>query len=473
MTSDDLVWNIDSRWFGPEEGPYTVMAKLAIANALTPKDMAQALGTTLLKGSAVPVHGRTLLDLSWARPNGRAACDLVAGLAERCLSDGNPRWWRCLASDTSFRYCTDCIALGFHSSLCQIDGLTHCPVHRTPLLDRCRVCGVKTPRFALNAEEALGPMICGQCGTALGAAWDPENYFRSWNPISFDAYNALGRDLQRLEQLSITWPDQGAWLLDPADPHSATKRRARTFEVLTSLISTDTAGAPRGLTIRRYRARQSAQPRDLAAIDAAAARRTAIYKSIRRHFRRRLKCGNRLVHARRDDLIWDYPHAVLLPANPSVSADLHGFLSWRTRFEADHLRGEIQTGRARHLNLRYGMVGWPTKWRSTDAAWANFCLMCLQQELVAAHQFRQELGGLDLHKPSDASSWMELAQRLHHRFGPVSRQWPTGVTCFAVSASTPPGGGELQLVLVSATSGMEGVADCVPAAQAPGTGAQA
>ena len=86
---------------------------------------------------------------------------------------------------------------------------------------------------------------------------------------------------------------------------------------------------------------------------------------------------------------------------------------------------------------------------------------------------RHQRGGLDLRKPSDASSWMELAQRLHHRFGPVSRQWPTGVTCFAVSASTPPGGGELQLVLVSATSGMEGVADCVPAAQAPGTGAQA
>jgi len=460
-TSDHRVWNIEPHWFGPGEGPYTVVAKLMLANGLTPKDMAQALGSTLVKGMAVPVHGRTLLDLSWARPSGHTAGDLVAGLAGRCLSRANPRWWRCLAGDASFRYCAECIEVGFHSSLCQVDGLSHCPVHRTSLLDRCRHCGSKTSRFALTAEETLGPLVCPQCGRALGAAWEPENHFRSWGQHSFDAYDALGRDLQKLEQLSITWPDQGAWLLDPADPHSDTKRRARTFDVLTSLISTDAAASPRGLAIRRYRARQSAQLWEVATIDAAAARRTAIYKSIRRHFRRRLKCGSRRVRALRDDFIWDYPHTVLLPANPSVSADLHGFLSWRTRFESDYLPGEIKSGRSSHLNLRYGLVGWPTKWRSTDAAWAEFCLMCLQQELVAARQFRLELGELDLRKPSDASSWMELARRLHHRFGPVSRQWPVGITCFAVSASTPSPGGDLQLILVSANSGTEGVADCV------------
>lgn len=458
---NDWQWTVDANWFGVCEGPYTVFAKLVIGNGLIQEDLLKGLNARLLKSNPAQLHGRTFLDLSWARPTCPAYADLIAEVTKRTLSQSNPRWWRCLASDNALRYCPQCIAQGFQSVLCQIDGLTLCPVHNVPIVDRCLSCNRKTPRYALTEEILLSPLTCPDCEVAYGAAWSPENHFASWHSMPARAYETLGRELQQVERLSITWPDQGAWLLDPADPRSDAKRRARTFELLTSFVHSTVIQPSERINVRRYAIERSAQPWTLDDIDHRAAVRTTIYKSIRRHFRRRLKCKNSRVHARREDLIWDCPHSVLLPANASVGSELHGFLSWRTRFEADRLWGEISTGRSNELHLRYGVVGWPAKWRSTDAAWANFCLACLKHELMSAEHFRTELGKLDLHSQSDRSDWLELATRLHHRFGPVSRLWPAGITCFAISASGDPSASDLQLVLVSARSGEEGIAECV------------
>lgn len=88
---NDWQWTVDANWFGVCEGPYTVFAKLVIGNGLIQEDLLKGLNARLLKSNPSQLHGRTFLDLSWARPTGPAYADLIAEVTKRTLSQSNPQ----------------------------------------------------------------------------------------------------------------------------------------------------------------------------------------------------------------------------------------------------------------------------------------------------------------------------------------------------------------------------------------------
>jgi hypothetical protein len=62
------------------------------------------------------------------------------------------------------RFCSRCMARGYHSVVHQFEGLQRCPIHGTVLETRCRSCG-KATRYHLNAKLIDAPFGCAQCGS--------------------------------------------------------------------------------------------------------------------------------------------------------------------------------------------------------------------------------------------------------------------------------------------------------------------
>ena len=444
---------VNPSWLSPLEGPYTVLAKLQMTNAMRPQDMCEIFGARLLCSHARTLHGRSLLDISWAHRSRSRAGELLADLSARTLCAYSERWWRALGSDQRLRFCPSCAALGFQSVLCQLEGLTHCPVHGDVIADCCLACGASTPRYAITREAFEVPMTCRSCGRPYADCWHEAQRFSGWStPDGVQAYDAIGQWLRSLETIDCLWPDQSAWMLDPTEP----KLEARKS---TSML---------GLLCRFREApfeRDHANDPEVHAFDLPTQQldglgakfrqpersRRQIYKSIRRHYRAALGASHRTVWEHRDDLIWDYPRSVVMPANRNVDAEIHAFLSWRTRFETEPLSGEIATRREARLELRFELINWPMSWHASDSAWGHFVQACLQCELSQAIHLHRQLDGLDVHRPVDLARWLELVGATCHRFGPARQAWPAALTCFVLNSSRASGHGRLVLVLPPCT----------------------
>lgn len=431
-------WFTAPRWYSTGEGPYTALAKICIANAMTARELCAALGSSLIEAQAFPVHGRSLLDMRWARGEKMRSGALLGDIRVRCLAQATDRWWRALASDRRLRFCPSCIACGFQSMLCQLDALTHCPVHGDTIVDACPACGAETPRYAITKEGFERPMICPHCETPYAPCWAPANPVGNWEgPCDVRAYVTMEKWVRAADALSCVWPDQASWMVDPTDENSAHNKRLCMFELLKHLCP----GAPTSpsviLDIRKFDIPKPHPFGVTAARQEAKTSRRQIYKAIRRHYRAELGASQRRIWRLRKDLIWDYPHTVVMPANTRVSAQIHGFLCWRSRFEETPLNGEINTGRDAPLYMRGGLLQWPLNWQSCDRAWGHFAQLCLMHELSEARDLHEELRDLDVHRRADLPAWLSAMTRVFHRFGPARQAWPAALSCLVLAPERP------------------------------------
>lgn len=448
-------WIFDTRWLSQYEGPYTALAKLAVANVVNPKELCRAFGARFSDTDGSSVHGRSLLDMNWVRAARGASGALAAQMRRRCLAQISDRWWRALSSDRHFRFCPRCIANGFQSQLCQLDGLTRCPLHGDLIVECCTHCGAATPRYAITRESFEQPMACNSCGRPYAPCWDRGAGFGNWSePLGAEAYGPLGRWLHDFEQIECVWPDQGAWLVDPTDEGAERKKRVCMFALLSRLCPSRSVPISVDVDVQHFDFPAAEPGCDLALNrDRSLSARRQIYKSIRRHYRTALGASHRMVWNVREDLVWDYPHTVIMPASRRVGPAMHAFLCWRIRFEKASLRGEIATRREAPLEMRLEIFRWPANWSACDRAWGHFAQRCLAHELSAAQELREQLGDTDLHRAADRATWMDAVRRASHRFGPARQAWPATVTCFVVEPSIVTR--HRQLLLVSMLSGTQ------------------
>ncbi|MFL9893988.1 MULTISPECIES: hypothetical protein [Paraburkholderia] len=81
------------------------------------------------------------------------------------------------AGPQQLMWCVQCAARGIHLAVFQSDGCKTCPVHGSPLLDRCTQCGEALMSYRLQACNFRLPLCCPTCGhnwvRSPGTAGDP------------------------------------------------------------------------------------------------------------------------------------------------------------------------------------------------------------------------------------------------------------------------------------------------------------
>ena len=90
---------------------------------------------------------------------------------------------------TPFRYCSRCLAAGYHDVVHQTSRYRVCPVHGCPLEQRCRSCECSSA-YCLDAQLLEAPYRCRHC----------QRYFASVVPLC----SALRRRLDLGARVSIT-----------------------------------------------------------------------------------------------------------------------------------------------------------------------------------------------------------------------------------------------------------------------------
>lgn len=96
-----------------------------------------------------------------------------------------------LLTSNQLRYCPDCISVGFHAAIHQLLFISHCPIHLTPLVTRCRDCGTISPRHTLSSLTYRPDSKCNRCFNAL-----VDNFVLSGRPNN----SGEGRELKDLAE---------------------------------------------------------------------------------------------------------------------------------------------------------------------------------------------------------------------------------------------------------------------------------
>ncbi|MFT7773341.1 hypothetical protein [Roseateles sp.] len=448
--ADGLV--VSDSWFSPGEGPFTVLAKLAIANVLDAKRICRVFGVRPSQRPEATPHGRSLLHLEWLARS-RSAPQLAASLWKRGLLSQSERWGRAVASDRALRYCPTCLSMGYQSVICQVEGLARCPQHNDWLLDHCSACNAPTPRYAVTAEAFDEPLICGHCRTAYAPIWGPAGGGQFRTRMGDEgAYLRLGRWFARADALDVQWPDQVGWLADPRAPAQAVEanKRVHMLGTLTSVapLSEQAACCHSDLWTGTW-ALSSSSPQAYSASgatrDELTQARVAIYKSIRRHHARRFGVKVEAHIAGGSQQMVLSSHGMVMPCNEHVDPARHGFLAWRLRFESS-ASGQ---GSSSRLSLFQVLLLWPVDWSASDAAWGQFAYRCLLLDIDAARELNKALKGLDYDRPEDFPAWLEVVGLWCHRFGSQTRPWPDGLSALRLpGAAGKPG----DLYLIAARS---------------------
>jgi hypothetical protein len=205
-----VVWS--DLWSHDTEGPFTLIGKLSEANGLVDRDIASILGEDKMPSYA---H-RSLLDIeSPEKPNERWK-PLQDAVARRSLSRICPTFVRHIACDTHMRFCQACMAFGYQSPTCQIQGLSTCLIHDLPLFSYCQHCGASTPPYAVQSRLSLCCHNCGWswCGTHFGAPLQAK-WGRQDDVSRLERLQEWLASLER--ELVVRWRNLGAWNVQMGD----------------------------------------------------------------------------------------------------------------------------------------------------------------------------------------------------------------------------------------------------------------
>lgn len=395
-----LVWQ--DAWGNPFEGALTLLWKIAAANCLTPSELCHALfGMRLLPNSAAGMHGRTLLVPRWME-NAPAASVLGRLVRHSGLDKTSPKWAHFLASDAHIRYCKACLAQGYQSVYCQIEGLRACPVHGLPLLNICTACGAPTPRYALTSASMAAPYCCPSCGEPFAD--------RLWSPVLHEtpqrrsrprgSYRRLGKWLSELERHNLFWPQFQSW--QPGkEVQLEAGRRIEAFEVLGRIIPLWLAGPgkiqARGTRwVRSFPAVRPDAPlqfktHDLPTdIDA----KLNVYRAIRRHIRRSLMRSHRnCLRTAAKALHLDQDTELLYP-DSSICPLVFAYYIWRHHFESDMALNPRLTADSHALSIRDEAISWPVDLDVSARTWAMFAMSSFFAFAEVAREWHDQVEAL-------------------------------------------------------------------------------
>lgn len=242
------------------------------------------------------------------------------------------------------RYCPICIGNGFHTPLFQVLSVVQCPIHGEPLMVHCTRCKSQLP-YELNKHTLVRPYACS-CGTML---WPGLNA-AEWRP------SLTSRQAHVIEQY-IEWLDRFRYSADLHLWHLALGPSVETDARATgNAVSYVHALQPIPGFTREMLQRDSAEvtvsvtagpafppvslrrPRDVDIVDIETRRRLreglvdsgreyyAIYKSLRRHLRRRYLRGRLRENHQ------------LFPSTHRDGWDA-GFSRWIRSWDGEYLRG--------------------------------------------------------------------------------------------------------------------------------------
>ena len=151
-----LGYAFDPACLGPYESLVSMLWKFAWANRLP----GHTVVSHTAKSTIDPYDGITvtLEDINTIRIASTLHITLKSLRLSTHRADSGRLWCHDL------RFCSRCMARGYHSVVHQFEGLQRCPIHKTVLETRCRSCG-KATRYHLNAKLIDAPFGCAQCGS--------------------------------------------------------------------------------------------------------------------------------------------------------------------------------------------------------------------------------------------------------------------------------------------------------------------
>lgn len=473
-------------WSAPLEGAFTRVAKIAILNALPARMLCELLfGRRLVNSSYGPIHGRSFVSSGWARRDGlgEAGTWALGGFLE--LQCG--RWAPRIASDQRLRLCRHCADTGFQAAIFQIDALATCPIHHEPLIDCCPHCSAPTPPYALTVESFSTPMQCGHCGRGYGRAWSGAVQLEDWRgPTDLGPLQALARGLSALKDADLEWPLISTWMPDPISAQPEASRRRFVFHALQALLDpgavrsthgSDTVGALPSSTANVSDAKEGTpaefgdptrnaerSPQDQVCVMHFPCevepmldlrrrmdleqRRTAIYKSIRRHVMRMLRLRPQLRSFNFQSCFFLHQaSAAVVPKSRECPPALHALALWMHRFERRESsplnrwstrRGQYDNG----LALHWRMLRWPADQAAGDGAWGHFVWGSFLEDLWTASQWSRLSHALEdpfereYEEPvSDdlkrrRTAFLELLGTWTPRLSALAQPWSSGMTHF-------------------------------------------
>lgn len=465
-----------AEWAGPFEGGLTLAMKYAWANSLNGAAASKAIcGKTLVQNHALRRHGRSFLIPGWSRS---ALLDqqpsIGALIARRDMNRYAGRWSEQLASDEHFRYCPDCIRLGYQSILFQVDALISCPFHRSKLLSECHSCGASSPRFALKKEVMATPFCCPACGAAYGEKFNPHDWkCTDLHTKVLGPLLPLVRFLLRVKRIKLEWSNWQEWFGPWLGAVEEREKRIATFMVLRRMVPTP--GLDESMFAHLTRSISISGGREFVAVVSESTNSGSkhrshrqIYKSIRRHLfkvlprhvdRWRLLNPNSDQIELRNDILW-----LSLKKCPYLQA----VWLWRIRYEHAETVVVGHPLQNRELSLRDAARNWPWQGAGDDSVWAHYVLVGFHAaaEIVSEWWERASAHAADC---SDQARLMELYVEFANLLSTSRLPVPPRITTVLRTDHSPMGA--TALFVVGPTSGMERLAMCCKcsASQTAGT----
>ncbi len=168
-----MTWGRD--WTGPFEGAFTLLQKLAWANAMSADEICREVYSVPPKSGerSAGYRYRSLTYMDWQPPA------VLHHFPEGFMSNVAPKWSHVLATDRCLRFCPSCLVHGYQTYLFQLLGLAQCPIHRRPLANCCCSCGAQTPPYAIEPAAFDTPFVCGSCGMPIAGRFKVEDLFRN------------------------------------------------------------------------------------------------------------------------------------------------------------------------------------------------------------------------------------------------------------------------------------------------------
>jgi len=214
---DGLIWS-DQIMF-TEEGPFTVAAKVATLNSITPKNLmprvfGPSLGKLLSRHSSLSTSDRRYWDRSsltrfWKVSVDRFPVPTSVGreILMRTLASQLGEFASLISGSQRLRYCHQCLETGFQSELHQVSAIVRCPIHRCELLEICRHCSAPTPPYTVFSAFKH-KLKCHACAKPLSPAWDPEGHVVGWAPpAGQEVFTEFKRQLQGLQRIVFDGQD--------------------------------------------------------------------------------------------------------------------------------------------------------------------------------------------------------------------------------------------------------------------------
>ena len=144
----------DPKWIDPYESIVGLLWRLGRANALS----GQRLVTLVSKKTVDAYDGvEAMVEEVDVRRIAR-----VLGVTQTLVRVGLPTRRDLIGMHSTLRWCTRCIARGYHGVVHQSARAFRCPLHGGMLEERCRGCG-ESSTFRLDVRLLDSPYRCGHC----------------------------------------------------------------------------------------------------------------------------------------------------------------------------------------------------------------------------------------------------------------------------------------------------------------------